>query len=468
MSEPPPERAFEQDPSVAAGTTGEVVLPQETAERLLERARELGPLGSLQSDRVTLGPRDLAALEALAERLANNYPYGDPHYIGQMLKPPHPVAWAAYAMTMLINPNNHALDGGPATAAMEREAVSEIAGMFGFEQPLGHLTSSGTLANLEALWVARELSPDAVILYGANAHYTHERMCQLIGARHEELPQDERGRIELDALAQRLSAGGVGTVVCTLGTTALGALDPVEQIADLCARFSVRLHVDGAYGGFFALLADGRTPGVASAPFSGLPRADSLVVDPHKHGLQPYGCGCVMFSDPHVGRLYAHDSPYTYFTSDELHLGEISLECSRAGAAAGALWGTLQALPLTRAGLGAHLAGARAAALALARALARSDQVALVVEPELDIVCPFPRLKRASEISARCDLAFDSLAAAGWHVAKLRCDSSWLRRRHPWIEVDEERVTTLRCALMKPEHLELAEEIAAALVQHLA
>jgi glutamate/tyrosine decarboxylase-like PLP-dependent enzyme len=468
MSDPPPSRASAQGRPVAAGGAGEVSLPQEAAERLLERARELGSLGSLQSDRVVLAPRDLAALEALAERLANNYPYGDPHYIGQMLKPPHPVAWAAYATTMLLNPNNHALDGGPATAAMEREAVSEIAHMFGFEQSLGHLTSSGTMANLEALWVARELSPDAVILYGANAHYTHERMCQLIGVRHEELPQDEVGRLELDTLAHRLSAGGVGTVVCTLGSTGLGALDPVEQIADLCARFSVRLHVDGAYGGFFALLADGGTPGVASAPFTALPRAHSLVVDPHKHGLQPYGCGCVVFTDPQVGRLYAHDSPYTYFTSDELHLGEISLECSRAGASAGALWATLQALPLTRAGLGAHLAGARAAALALASALARSDQVALVVEPELDIVCPFPRLKRASAITARCERAFDSLAASGWHVAKLRCDTGWLRRRHPWIEADEERVTTLRCVLMKPEHLEIAEDIAAALVHHLA
>jgi len=170
MSELPSNRSFEQSPSDATGSSGEVALPQETAERLLERARELGPLGSLQSDRVTLGRRDLAALETLAERLANNYPYGDPHYIGQMLKPPHPVAWAAYAMTMLLNPNNHALDGGPATAAMEREAVSEIAHMCGFEQSLGHLTSSGTIANLEALWVARELNPDAVILYGANAH----------------------------------------------------------------------------------------------------------------------------------------------------------------------------------------------------------------------------------------------------------------------------------------------------------
>ena len=70
------------------------------------------------------------------------------------------------------------------------------------------------------------------------------------------------------------------------------------------------------------------------------------MIDPHKHGLQPYGCGCVLFRDPAVGRFYKHDSPYTYFTSKQLHLGEISLECSRAGAAAVALWATQQLLPL--------------------------------------------------------------------------------------------------------------------------
>ena len=70
--------------------------------------------------------------------------------------------------------------------------------------------------------------------------------------------------------------------------------------------------------------------------------------------MQPYGCVRAV-ADPGVATHYLHDSPYTYFTSDELHLGEISLECSRAGAAAAALWLTLQLLPLTPEGLGAVL-----------------------------------------------------------------------------------------------------------------
>ncbi|MGD0386137.1 MAG: aspartate aminotransferase family protein, partial [Solirubrobacteraceae bacterium] len=205
----------------------DVRLEPELAQRLMRRAAALAPLGSLWSERVTLEPEQAAALEHLAERLANTYPYGDVHYVGQMLKPPHPLAWAAYATAMLLNPNNHALDGGPATAEMEEQAVAAIAAMFGYDEQIGHLTSSGTIANLEALWVARERRPDATILFGENAHYTHARMCQVLGVRAEQVGQDARGRIDLDALEARLRAGGVGTVVATLGTTSLGALDPI-------------------------------------------------------------------------------------------------------------------------------------------------------------------------------------------------------------------------------------------------
>ena len=439
------------------------------AGRLAERARQLLPLATALEDEHVPAPEEEAALAELAERLQNTYPYPDPRYAGQMLKPPAAIAWAAYATAMLLNPNNHALDGGPATAEMEREAVAQLAGMFGLPRHLGHLTASGTIANLEALWVARELHPDHAIVSGANAHYTHARVSAVLGARHETVPEDARGRIDLDALAARLRAGGVGTVVATPGTTGLGAIDDVAAIADLCEAHGARLHVDAAYGGFFALIADDddAAPAVAAAPFAAIARADSVVIDPHKHGLQPYGCGCVLFADPGVGRLYAHDSPYTYFTSTELHLGEISLECSRAGAAAAALWTTLRALPLTRAGLGRHLAAARGAALETAAALAADPRTALLVEPETDIVCVLPAEDSAAAISAASERAFDSLAEDGWHVAKLRVATDWLRRTHPGVAADAPAATVLRCCLLKQEHAAIAGDLAAALAGHL-
>ena len=445
----------------------DVTLPTPLARRLDERARALLPLGTVTEDRHEPSAAEREALDELARRLRNTYPYPDPRYAGQMLKPPAAIAWAAYATAMLLNPNNHALDGGPATAEMEKEAVASLAEMFGLPRHLGHLTASGTIANLEALWVARELHPDRTIVSGANAHYTHARVSAVLGACHETVPEDAFGRLELDALEQRLRAGGVGTVVSTPGTTALGAVDDVGAIADLCAAHGARLHVDAAYGGFFALLADGAEPGVDPAPFRAIARADSVVVDPHKHGLQPYGCGCVLFADPSVGRLYAHDSPYTYFTSDDLHLGEISLECSRAGAAAAALWTTLRALPLTRAGLGAHLAAARGAALTTAAALDADPRTTIVVAPDVDIVCAMAAGASAAEASAATTRAFDTLADAGWHVAKLRVATDWLRARHPEVAADAPATVVLRCCLLKQGHAAVAGDLAAVLAEHL-
>jgi glutamate/tyrosine decarboxylase-like PLP-dependent enzyme len=396
-------------------------------------------------------------------RLQDNYPFFHPRYAGQMLKPPHPVAIAGYLAAMTVNPNNHALDGGPATGAMEKEVVADLAAMFGLpEAHLGHLTSSGTIANLEALWVARQLAPGRAVAHSADAHYTHARMCEVLGVESVAVPADAAGRMDLDALEDVLAAGRVGTVVLTAGTTGLGAVDPIAEALALRDRYGCRLHVDAAYGGFFALLA-GDEGGAkllepdTAARLRAVGACDSVVVDPHKHGLQPYGCGAVLFRDPSVGRLYRHDSPYTYFTSDELHLGEISLECSRAGAAAGALWLTLRALPLRAGqGLGPLLAGGLRAARAWAELLEASEELALYQRPELDILAFWPR--PAAPSCAAVDAASAALLHAAMrdpspvYLSTLRLAADRLRRRDPTLAPDAGEARVLRSVLMKPEH----------------
>jgi glutamate/tyrosine decarboxylase-like PLP-dependent enzyme len=397
---------------------------------------------------------DPARLEAawaeFGERMASNYPFSHPRYAGQMLKPPHPVAAAAYAAALQINTNNHALDGGPATSEMEKEVVRDLAAMFGLPgDALGHLTSSGTIANLEALWVARELHPGKAVVHGANAHYTHGRMCQVLGVEALAAPADAAGRIDLDAVEALCREGRVGTVVVTAGTTGTGVVDAVHEALALRERYGVRLHVDAAYGGFFTLLAREPEPLIPAQPFLAIAEADSVVVDPHKHGLQPYGCGAVLFRDPSVGRLYKHDSPYTYFTSGDLHLGEISLECSRAGAAAAALWLTLRALDLAP-----ILAAGVRAARAWAALIADSDVLCLYEPPELDILTYFARAPRASEI----DAASVRILEAGMadadpvYLSTLWIPGATFAARHPDVEADAEGVRILRSVLMKPEH----------------
>ncbi len=423
-------------------------------ERLEAGFERLPPVNTETTD----GRAMEGVLSEVAERLRDNYPYFHPLYAGQMLMPPHPVARAAYALAMWINPNNHALDGGRASSAMEKEAVAEIARMFGWQEHLGHLTGGGTMANLEALWVAGQLRPGARVLASEQAHYTHRRISGVLGLAFEAVPCDRRGRMDVEALKKILESGETGCVVATMGTTAVGSVDPLDELLVLRERHGFRLHADAAYGGYFRL-ADNLAQDARRA-FDHLDEVDSIVIDPHKHGLQPYGCGCVIFRDPSVGKLYKHDSPYTYFSSAELHLGEISLECSRPGAAAVGLWATQRLLPLTAGGEFARMkSSSRAAALALYEKLRADARFVTAFEPELDIVVWAVRAASASKASTLARSIFDEAAQRDLHLALAELPFDFFEMKSAGMERDRETITCLRSVLMKPEHLEWVEGI---------
>jgi glutamate/tyrosine decarboxylase-like PLP-dependent enzyme len=397
-----------------------------------------------------------AVMSQVAERMADNYPYFHPLYAGQMLKPPHPLARAAYALAMYLNPNNHALDGGRASSQMEVEAVREIAAMFGWKNFLGHLTSGGTFANLEALWVAGQLAPGKSIIASEQAHYTHGRISAVLGLPFSSVAADHRGRMDMAALESELQKGNVGTVVVTLGTTAAGAVDPLEEVLALRNQYPFRVHVDAAYGGYFTLIST--LDEGATRAFACVAQADSIVVDPHKHGLQPYGCGCIIFRDPLVGRFYKHDSPYTYFTSHDLHLGEISLECSRAGASAVALWATHQLLPLNKDGEFARgLRSSREAATLMHQKITADDRWLAPFAPQLDILVWAVRAGTMAASSRLAQEIFAAAAAEDLHLALVQLPGRFFRPGS-WPDQDA-NVTCLRSVLMKPEHLDWMEKI---------
>jgi tyrosine decarboxylase/aspartate 1-decarboxylase len=399
-----------------------------------------------------------STLLAVADRMRDNYPYFHPLYAGQMLKPPHPIARLAYMLSLWINPNNHALDGGRASSAMEKEAVAEIAQMFGWQVHLGHLCGGGTMANLEALWVSGCLKPDKMIAASAQAHYTHERISHVLKLPFQAIPCDRRARMDLNALEAELKLGKIGTVVATIGTTATGSVDPLPDLLTLQQRYRFRIHADAAYGGYYILTNNLDTE--TRKAFDCLSRVDSIAIDPHKHGLQPYGCGCVLFKDPAMGKLYKHDSPYTYFSSTELHLGEISLECSRAGASAVALWATQKLMPLVPGGqFAAGLEKSRQAALSLFGKLESDSRFRAAFRPELDIVIWAPRADSASRTSRLSQEVFASAAKSGLHLALATLPIELLGKSWSDIEWDQNQITCLRSCLMKPEHLDWIDHI---------
>lgn len=424
------------------------------ALRLLDEGYKGLPESSPRVDRPALRE----ALLSAAERLKDNYPYQHPLYVGQMLKPPHMVARLAYTLALYLNPNNHALDGGRATSQMEKEAVAGIARMVGWGEHLGHLCGGGTMANFEALWVGRELRPGKAVAASAQAHYTHARLSSVLGVPFLPIDIDARGRMDARSLESALATRAIGTVVVTLGATSSGAVDPLPEILALSRRHDVRVHVDAAYGGYFTLA--GNLSSQARRAFDRIAEADSVVIDPHKHGLQPYGCGCVLFRDPAVGRFYKHDSPYTYFTSGDLHLGEISLECSRPGAAAAALWTTMRLLPLLPGGEFARgLEAGREAALTLYEALAKDGRFAPLMPPELDIVTWAVRAPSASESSALARRLFDAAAHEDLHLALATFPRTMLEAAAPVGRWDADEIVCLRACVMKPDHLGWMPEI---------
>ena len=430
--------------------------------RILEKA--LAELGGGFAALPDFGqPLDIERVERvvmqLAEIMKNNYPYFHPYYAGQMLKPPHPIARMAYMLSLWINPNNHALDAGRASSAMEKEAVAELAALFGWDRYLGHLTGGGTMANMEALWISGKLmGPGKKMVASEQAHYTHQRLSDVLGLPFQAVACDGRAKMDIPSLKKALDGGDVGTVVATMGTTGSGSVDPLAEILHLREQYGFRLHADAAYGGYFKLV-DNLGPDTKKA-FDGLSAVDSIVIDPHKHGLQPYGCGCILFRDPEVGRYYKHDSPYTYFTSAELHLGEISLECSRPGASAVALWATQKLLPLIPGGeFSQGLRKGREAALALYEKIRLDHRFKTIFPPELDILVWAPHGRSASQISERSEKLFRAAAQKNLHLATFKYPAALLRERWGDVNFDRSEVVCLRSCLMKPEHYDWMERI---------
>ncbi len=402
------------------------------------------------------------------QRLRDMYPFFHPYYAGQMLKPPHPVALLAYFATMWFNPNNHALDGGPSTTWMEEEAMDMMKALFGWSRGIGHLTAGGTIANLEALWVARELGFGEAFFVSEDAHYTHRRIAQMLQVPFHPIPSTPEGKMKLEELENALRKHPHPertTVVATVGTTGPGAVDPVAGILELKQKYHFRLHIDGAYGLFFMVIRDDPLMEHVREDFLAVQHADSAVVDPHKHGLQPYGSGSVLYRERDVQKVFAHTSPYTYFTRETGHLGELTFECSRAGASAGAFWLTLQFFPLrSDKGFGPILKKTRKAALTWYDLLKRSHDYMPFIKPELDIIVYFPIPKEKSlSCSSISRLTRSVFQKTMEHTPQLflsifKLDECRFHQLFPLYERDGNEVALLRSVLMKPEHEDLAEQ----------
>lgn len=195
----------------------------------------------------------------------------------------------------------------PGAVEMELACLDWMKGIFGFpESAVGNLTSGGSIANLIALTAARdaheiknEKIPKAVIYMGKQTHHCVHKAIRIIGlgdVKIHDIPLDENGKIIPSALGKQIQEDKTTglipfLVIASAGTTDVGAVDPLLEIAAIAQKENLWYHVDAAYGGFFILSEEKRHL------FQGIEKADSLVIDPHKGLFLPYGLGAVLVKD---------------------------------------------------------------------------------------------------------------------------------------------------------------------------
>jgi glutamate/tyrosine decarboxylase-like PLP-dependent enzyme len=233
-------------------------------------------------------------------------------------------------------------------------------------------------------------------------------------------------------------------------------------VVALRQRYDFGIHVDASYGGFFTLLRQDAEPALSAdtaLALAAIAECDSVAVDPHKHAYQPYGCGCILFRDG-CEKPFAQHSPYTQAAAGS------GLECSRPGAAAGALWLTLRCLPLSRGeGFGPLLRDCRQGARRLAALIGSSDSFRLHVAPELGIVTFLPRTTGELDVSAASRHLVAAAEAEGVFLSLLRVPAARLRRRHPDIAVNSPEAEILRAVLMRPGQHDFVPAMSAVLEQ---
>jgi glutamate/tyrosine decarboxylase-like PLP-dependent enzyme len=265
-----------------------------------------------------------------------------PRFFGYVLGSGDPVGACADLLASVLNQNVTAWRSSPAAVTLERVVVGWLAEAVGCRGFTGSLTGGGSSANTMGLAMARESrlpanedgAKPAIVYASDEVHMSIPKAVALLGLGRKNLrliATDENFRMVPAELAKQIEADERAgkkaiAVVASAGTVNTGAIDPLPEIAEICRRHSLWLHVDGAYGALAALAAPEK--------FRGLELADSLSLDPHKWLYQPLDCGCLLYRDPGPAqRAFAHSGDYARVLSRDPVEGfaffEESLELSR-------------------------------------------------------------------------------------------------------------------------------------------
>ncbi|MBZ0281539.1 MAG: amino acid decarboxylase [Anaerolineae bacterium] len=295
-------------------------------------------------------------IESFADEILP-YPMGNasPRFFAWVNSPPAPLAVLAELLAAGLNPS--VAGGDHAATYVEHAVLNWLKTIMGYPLDAGGvLASGGSAANLIALGVMRHIKTEGsvraqgiqtksapmVIYTSTQGHGCIQKAIEVLGFGHEylrKIPVDADYQMDMDALRTQIAvdrdSGLIPVcVAASAGTVNTGAIDPLEAIADLCGAENMWFHVDGAYGGV----------GILAEPdlYTGLARADSLAIDPHKWLYMPVECGCVLVKDAAAMRdAYSLVPPYVRDDAAMPWFSEFSIQQTR-GFKALKLWMVMQ------------------------------------------------------------------------------------------------------------------------------
>jgi aromatic-L-amino-acid/L-tryptophan decarboxylase len=279
----------------------------------------VAPRAELESELREPLPEEPEPVDALLDRLRrvvwpNIGNVQHPRFFAFIPSPSNFVSVMADALAAGFNPfaGNWLEASGP--SQIELVTIDWLREMCGLPETAGGLfVSGGSMANLTALAAARRArldkrSDDAVIYFSDQTHNSVEKALRVLGFAREQiraLPSDENFRLPVEPLRRAIAEDRANgkrpfCVIANAGTTSAGAVDPLDELAEICERENLWLHVDGAYGAAACLSERGRKL------LTGIERADSLSLDPHKWLFQPFEIGCVLARDARLLKQTFH------------------------------------------------------------------------------------------------------------------------------------------------------------------
>lgn len=329
---------------------------------------------------------EVALLDLVTALAAGSADPTDPACAGHLHCPPLPVAVAADLVASALNQSLDSWDQAPAATVLEQRVVAALGDLAGLPDAVGVLTTGGTASTYTALMLARDADPRPVRVYSSTiAHFSVDRGAHLLGLGEVvKVPLDHQHRLDVTALARLLAQAPDGlrpVVVATAGSTDLGSIDPLPELAALAHAHGGWLHVDAAYGGGLLFSETHRVL------LDGLARADTVSLDLHKLGWQPVAAGVLLARDAELFGPLARRAAYLNPLDDEesgytSRLGRSLRTTRRADVLKVAV--TLRALG--RRGLGAKVDACLDLARYAAAAVRVRPELELFAEPVLSTV----------------------------------------------------------------------------------